>query len=750
MESSSPSLGDAYMVTGLARGLARSERVKSWIISIRYEFGLLRTSGIERLSARRARNWSCRRARPRRRSRAQQMQHDLDALREHIWHHPGATAMEIGGALGMASREITRPIKKLIAAGEVRETGVKSHTRASPPTRETSASRAATTRTIVVNELHAPRRSGAARAAAPPRPAAPRAPRRRAAARRAPRSRARRARRSAISSSDSGRTATLPSPRAASWIRLSAAVGPRERVAAMVTRLEIGALLAGGRRRTGPTSAVSRPVTSRNQATRFRYERCSTPVGRARAPGHPETGHEPTHARARTTPHRAALALARCRITTRPRRPAPPARRLGDGDPAILLRPSNQSPLPRPEPRRRLRRGRARPAPLLHRTRPQPRGGRARPAPHTSVGHAPSDATDTCVSRLPPPAPTSGFLLRHAPSLHASRRRTTTTRSRFHARSKVPPMRSRAARPGGRSYSSARLLASWALRLGSLGLADHIALRTAAIDDALRDACAARTAQVVILGAGLDARAWRLAALSDAVVFEVDHPATQRLKGSRVGALDHAREVPFVAADFKRESVADRLAKEGHDAARDTFWVWEGDVMYLPSAAVRASLDAVRARSAPGSRLAVTYGTREDTVWLDRFSRTVTLGFQILGEPLVGLHHPLGVPRSLGRRPLACARRHRPARLACQVRLRRDPHDRGAPRARGAALTARSRRSLVAVRPSSTTSTIRRSREGASVRTRSDLEERLLAELLVALRGSAEAVARDARGFVGR
>jgi len=60
---------------------------------------------------------------------AEQMERDLDALREHLRQHPGQTALEIGAALGMASREITRPIRKLIADGEVRKTGVKNHTR---------------------------------------------------------------------------------------------------------------------------------------------------------------------------------------------------------------------------------------------------------------------------------------------------------------------------------------------------------------------------------------------------------------------------------------------------------------------------------------------------------------------------------------------------------------------------------------------------------------------------------------------
>jgi hypothetical protein len=45
-----------------------------------------------------------------------------------------------------------------------------------------------------------------------------------------------------------------------------------------------------------------------------------------------------------------------------------------------------------------------------------------------------------------------------------------------------------------------------------------VAARTGAIDDAVRDA---RSPQLVILGAGLDGRAWRMPELSDVVVFEV-------------------------------------------------------------------------------------------------------------------------------------------------------------------------------------------------------------------------------------
>src|SRR5262245_44798754 len=49
--------------------------------------------------------------------------------------------------------------------------------------------------------------------------------------------------------------------------------------------------------------------------------------------------------------------------------------------------------------------------------------------------------------------------------------------------------------------------------------------RTVAIDTELRNAAAP---QVVILGSGLDGRAWRMRELAAARVFEVDHPDSQQ------------------------------------------------------------------------------------------------------------------------------------------------------------------------------------------------------------------------------
>jgi len=130
-------------------------------------------------------------------------------------------------------------------------------------------------------------------------------------------------------------------------------------------------------------------------------------------------------------------------------------------------------------------------------------------------------------------------------------------------------------------------------------------VRTVIVDDAVREAAAP---QVVILGAGLDGRAWRMPELKDAIVFEVDHPDTQREKTARVGSLtQHAREVKFVAVDFTRDDLAERLASAGHDPSQPTMWIWEGVVMYLTPAEVEATLRIIAARSAAGSRLAIVY-----------------------------------------------------------------------------------------------------------------------------------------------
>jgi len=129
--------------------------------------------------------------------------------------------------------------------------------------------------------------------------------------------------------------------------------------------------------------------------------------------------------------------------------------------------------------------------------------------------------------------------------------------------------------------------------------------RTIAIDEAIR---VAAVSQLVNLGAGLDGRAWRMTELSNAVVFEVDHPDAQAEKRLRAAALTPvAKEVRFVPVDFARDSLDTALARAGHEAQTPTMWLWEGVVPYLTAVQVETTLAVIQSRSARGSRLAVVY-----------------------------------------------------------------------------------------------------------------------------------------------
>jgi methyltransferase (TIGR00027 family) len=167
--------------------------------------------------------------------------------------------------------------------------------------------------------------------------------------------------------------------------------------------------------------------------------------------------------------------------------------------------------------------------------------------------------------------------------------------------------------------------------------ANLLALRTLAIDAALMDALRGGIRQVVILGAGFDARAYRLAELAEARVFEVDHPATQALKRAKAQALPPtAQELRFVSVNFEHESLGPALAAAGHRAAEPTAWIWEGVVMYLSDAALYSTLREIAAASAVGSTLIVNYHTPSKSL----ASRLVGLLLRLWNEPQIGLRNP--------------------------------------------------------------------------------------------------------------
>ena len=146
-----------------------------------------------------------------------------------------------------------------------------------------------------------------------------------------------------------------------------------------------------------------------------------------------------------------------------------------------------------------------------------------------------------------------------------------------------------------------------------------MALRTRELDDVLRRFVASGGRQVILLGAGLDSRPWRLQGElpRDTRWLAVDHPATQAVTREalatvlppRAKAGDAAPDVRWVAHDFEQPmpSLHAALLQAGLDTASRVLVIWEGVVMYLSENALEASVELVRAISCPGSVLALNY-----------------------------------------------------------------------------------------------------------------------------------------------
>ena len=132
-----------------------------------------------------------------------------------------------------------------------------------------------------------------------------------------------------------------------------------------------------------------------------------------------------------------------------------------------------------------------------------------------------------------------------------------------------------------------------------------IVVRTRYFDDWLRAVAIERPMrQVVLLGAGLDTRAWRLPWPAGATVFEVDHPEVLEAKTetiARAGA-EPACDRRAVPADLASDwGVA--LRDAGFDPAVPAAWLAEGVLFYLPDGVIHRALESVSSLAAPGSRL---------------------------------------------------------------------------------------------------------------------------------------------------
>ncbi|HTV04270.1 MAG TPA: class I SAM-dependent methyltransferase [Acidobacteriaceae bacterium] len=148
----------------------------------------------------------------------------------------------------------------------------------------------------------------------------------------------------------------------------------------------------------------------------------------------------------------------------------------------------------------------------------------------------------------------------------------------------------------------------------SLGMRAFIVARSRYAEDNLRRAVESGVRQYVLLGAGLDTFAYRNP-WPHLHVFEVDHPATQQWKRGLISRNQIAvpDKLTYVAVDFERQSLAERLAESGFDENAPAFFAWLGVVPYLTLPAFRGTVDYI-ASQAQGSGVALDYGQPRDAI----------------------------------------------------------------------------------------------------------------------------------------
>jgi len=167
--------------------------------------------------------------------------------------------------------------------------------------------------------------------------------------------------------------------------------------------------------------------------------------------------------------------------------------------------------------------------------------------------------------------------------------------------------------------------------------ADVLAARTVAIDDAVREV---QNPQLVVLGAGLDARGWRMPELAGVRLFEVDQPASQRDKCTRLGELaPTAKSVRFVPVEFGRDALGTALNSAEHDRTRPTTWIWEGVLPYLTHHQSNSALAEIAACSAGGSRLIATYSNRLPIPGVGRLALRILFGIARRTNPMSHERH---------------------------------------------------------------------------------------------------------------
>lgn len=140
-------------------------------------------------------------------------------------------------------------------------------------------------------------------------------------------------------------------------------------------------------------------------------------------------------------------------------------------------------------------------------------------------------------------------------------------------------------------------------------LRSHLVLRSRYAEDRLGSSIERGVTQYVIVGAGFDTFAIRQPGWAGRLrIIEVDHPATQHLKRTKISeaGIPVPGNVVFAGIDFEKESLEEGLIRNGVRSAETTFFSWLGVTMYLTEPAIDSTLKCM-AKYPSGSEAVISF-----------------------------------------------------------------------------------------------------------------------------------------------
>lgn len=139
------------------------------------------------------------------------------------------------------------------------------------------------------------------------------------------------------------------------------------------------------------------------------------------------------------------------------------------------------------------------------------------------------------------------------------------------------------------------------------GIKHYFNARTLWLDELTYRCISKGFKQVVILGAGLDTRAYRMKFdQSDVTFFEVDKPAVISNKRDLIKTAK-LHEAIYVSCDFTKTDLRECLFEKGFNSAENTLFILEGLTYYLPQDVLDKLIEEIGSIGKSGDYIAMDY-----------------------------------------------------------------------------------------------------------------------------------------------